>query len=386
MAAPSSRETVDRRLLGLDLARGVAALAVLVYHVDFMFGLRKALVPGGYTAVDLFFVLSGFVIAKTYEGDIRSGRIGAFGVASRRLARLYPLYALTLLVGVVVMTARFHSNFGRIDAPAIAVAAFANLFVAPTPIAVFGGEALFPFNAASWSIFYELAVNAVFFVVFARLNTRGLVCLWLASGIGLAFVAIRFAGVDVGWGAPNVLAGFPRVCFSFLSGMLVWRRYQVRPWTAPVWALAALIAVHLALMQLKLWIPASLVAWSDLAIVAVLAPAIVSVGVGATLGPLIGRIGSFLGDISYAVYLTQDALIIAAAGFTQAVLGAKIYDFAPIAGLLFVPLCVAESYFVYRWFEAPARAWLRRASGSRRAARQAAALSPVALSNAPQDG
>lgn len=49
----------------LDAMRGVAALIVVVHHAHSLWG--RQLVPAGYLAVDLFFVLSGFVIANAYE-------------------------------------------------------------------------------------------------------------------------------------------------------------------------------------------------------------------------------------------------------------------------------------------------------------------------------
>lgn len=359
MATASERNHDPRHFSGLDLVRGLAALAVLVYHVDFMFGQRKTLLSGGYTAVDLFFILSGFVIAATYEAAVVSGRIDFWGLAKRRFARLYPLYLATTVVGIFVMTARFRANFGYLDAPALLVSAIANLFFLPTPTPVYGGETLFPYNAASWSIFYELVVNAAFFVFFARARSSTLVCLWLLAGAGMIATIVQFGGVDVGWGTPNALAGFPRVCFSFLTGALIWRAYQARPWSVTPWLVVALVTVHLGEMQARLWLPDALKGWSDMGVVALLLPAIVAAGVGARLGGLPDRGARLLGDVSYAVYLTQDALIITVAGLTQSLMKAKIYDYSPWAGVIFVPVCLIESYLVFKFFEVPMRRSLR---------------------------
>jgi peptidoglycan/LPS O-acetylase OafA/YrhL len=359
MHEPLQTKAARAHFLGLDLVRGVAAIAVLIYHVDFMFGLRTTLLTGGYTAVDLFFILSGFVIASTYEADVAAGRIGFWELAKRRMARLYPLYIATTLVGYVVMTARYRENFGYFDSVNLVISAVANGLVLPSPVSVYASGTLFPFNAASWSIFYELAVNVLFYVFFARGSTRLLVGLWGLSALGMLTTIAQFGGVDVGWGAPNALAAAPRVCFSFLSGALIWRFYLTRPWSSPFWLVLLLIILHWAFMQSRLWLPLSLRGGSDLAVVTFLLPTLVMAAVGVRMGPVWARFGRFLGDISYAVYLTQDALMISAAGLTQAVFGIKIYNLAPWAGLLFVPVCIIESYFVFRFFERPARQILR---------------------------
>lgn len=346
---------------GLDLVRGIAALAVLVYHVDFAFGLRGQLLPGGYTAVDLFFILSGFVIAMTYEDAVARKRIDFWGITVRRLARLYPLYLLTTCVGLVVMTVRFRSIYGFFDRVPLTISAIANLLFLPTPHPAYGSGVLFPFNAASWSIFYELVINLVFFFLFAHLRTRNLVVLWVVSGAAVAWVIAHFGNIDVGWGAPNFVAAFARVWFSFLTGMLIWRRYKAAPWSTATWIVCGLIAAHLVFMQGRLWMPPTVASVADFAVVTTLLPLVVIAGVGTLMGRSASKVSGFLGDTSYAVYLTQDALIIAAAGLTQFLLKTKIYDFAPVAGLVLVTLCVAESYLCFKYFEMPMRRWLRHA-------------------------
>jgi len=346
-------------LIGLDLVRGLAAIAVLAYHIDFMFGLRGRLLPGGYTAVDLFFVLSGLVIAKTYEDDIVRRRMSFYQMALRRLARLYPLYILTTVIGIFIMTARYRSNSGYFDIVPLTISAIANVIMLPTPLPPYGGVVLFPYNAASWSIFYEVAINIVFFFFLAGRRTLTLVALWIVAGAAMLATLLHFGGVDLGWGAPNFVGGLARVCFSFLSGMLIWRRSRIAPWSSPAWLLFALIGAHLAYMQFRLWAPDAVKMWGDAVVVFVLLPAVVVCAAGVVMPRALARASRLLGDVSYAVYLTQGALIIAAAGLTQMVIKTKIYDLAPWAGFVFLPVCVLASYFVFTYFEAPARRWIR---------------------------
>ena len=94
-------ETTDTaakpRLLPLDLARGIAALVVAVYHFQELgwFKYPNASPP---LAVPFFFMLSGFVLSYSYGELIRSGRMRLGDFVQARLARLYPLHLATLVV------------------------------------------------------------------------------------------------------------------------------------------------------------------------------------------------------------------------------------------------------------------------------------------------
>jgi peptidoglycan/LPS O-acetylase OafA/YrhL len=98
---PSGKEEIDA-LTGI---RGVAACLVIAYHIypseDFPWGLHQ-LVARGYLAVDVFFVLSGFVMALNYGRMFRNGPTvnGTVTFLLRRVARLYPLYITFLALRV----------------------------------------------------------------------------------------------------------------------------------------------------------------------------------------------------------------------------------------------------------------------------------------------
>ena len=80
----------------LDGIRAIAILAVLVYHV-----FPKAL-PGGFTGVDVFFVLSGYLIASVILFDLRDGSFSMREFYLRRIQRLLPNAAATVLVTVAL--------------------------------------------------------------------------------------------------------------------------------------------------------------------------------------------------------------------------------------------------------------------------------------------
>lgn len=80
----------------LDGLRGVAALMVLVFHVFDV--CSSNIIPHGYLAVDLFFVLSGFVIGYAYDDRWQQG-LTAGQFFRRRLIRLHPMVLVGGLLG-----------------------------------------------------------------------------------------------------------------------------------------------------------------------------------------------------------------------------------------------------------------------------------------------
>src|SRR5689334_793594 len=82
-----------RRLAGLDGLRAVAVLAVVIFHLDF------SLASGGFLGVDVFFVISGFLITNLIAREIlETGRLRLGQFYLRRARRLLPAVAAMLFV------------------------------------------------------------------------------------------------------------------------------------------------------------------------------------------------------------------------------------------------------------------------------------------------
>ncbi|MCC7633970.1 acyltransferase family protein [Stenotrophomonas rhizophila] len=83
---------------GIDGLRAIAVLAVLVYHADYL-----SLLPGGFTGVDMFFVISGFVISQSLSERNSTGFADyLFGFYRRRLLRLLPALLVVVAVSFVL--------------------------------------------------------------------------------------------------------------------------------------------------------------------------------------------------------------------------------------------------------------------------------------------
>jgi peptidoglycan/LPS O-acetylase OafA/YrhL len=88
---------VRTRVASLDGLRGLALLAVLAYHV------APGVFPGGFLGVDIFFVLSGFLLTTLLLGEhVRTGTIDRLDYAVRRVRRIAPAL-LVLLAALVVI-------------------------------------------------------------------------------------------------------------------------------------------------------------------------------------------------------------------------------------------------------------------------------------------
>jgi peptidoglycan/LPS O-acetylase OafA/YrhL len=99
-----------REIRSLTGLRGIAAVYVVIFHYFLGVGMSnplKTLLAHGYLGVDLFFVLSGFVMALNYGHLFETGFsfLAYRTFLGRRIARIYPLYVAGTLVGFVLTQA-----------------------------------------------------------------------------------------------------------------------------------------------------------------------------------------------------------------------------------------------------------------------------------------
>lgn len=78
----------------IDGLRAVAVLSVIFFHAGF------SLFPGGYVGVDIFFVISGFLITKIILRDLQSGSFSLVGFYERRVRRIFPALFVVLVISV----------------------------------------------------------------------------------------------------------------------------------------------------------------------------------------------------------------------------------------------------------------------------------------------
>lgn len=102
-------EILGKRHQALDGLRGVACLFIILLHKAKLFQISiyqndaaRSFIDNGYLFVDLFFVLSGFVIAVTYKKKITEGKISISSFLRGRLAKIYPIHFITMSVFIIL--------------------------------------------------------------------------------------------------------------------------------------------------------------------------------------------------------------------------------------------------------------------------------------------
>lgn len=359
-----------RHYSAIDLLRGIAALAVLFWHYQhFWFppAGEPAVLPQlvqlplsgifwpfylyGHYAVQLFWVISGFVFAAVYAGTRPSAR-AFFGA---RMARLYPLHFLTLVVVAALQLWSMQSlGYFQIYLHNDLYHFVLNVFF----ISDWGFQEGFSFNAPIWSVSIEVFVYIVFFLslpVLFRLGAAGPIA------ATVVFAALWARGV------PGVF--WPCGFFFFLGSTAFCLVACGGRWTLAGIA-AALASVCLA----WLWAPAAVIG-----VPAAFAATVLAAGSLDRLhAGLVPRRLRWIGEITYSVYLLHvpcQILLMTAmalAGIDSATAARNILFFlAFMAGVI----GLARLSFVY--VEQPAQAWLRSRFGLRGSARATAAMIPA---------
>jgi Predicted acyltransferases len=244
--------TTSDKYSTLDGLRGVAAMLVVMYHFPGFF--RPVYVENSYLMVDLFFVMSGFVIASAYEEKLSCGDISPLRFMRLRLIRLYPLYALGTLLG----TAGLLWRLPRSDWHLVTSALPLGLLMLPCPLVMrifyplsYAERVLYPLNYPSWSLFFELLANAGYAVFFKYLSTRVLLTLVAASGVMLIAKGIHGKPLSAGWILAGSYVGLLRIAYSFSTGILLFRFRAARRKTSNVLAIA-LVAAFILLFCLPI--------------------------------------------------------------------------------------------------------------------------------------
>lgn len=330
----------------LDAITGLAAIAVVIWHAEPLFGWRPA---SGYLAVDLFFMLSGFVIAHAYDGKLAGG-LGAGQFMVQRGIRLYPLYILGTGISALGLLAAFAVGASNNWTPGGLVSAVL-LGGAFLPAASANGT-LYPLNPPAWSLLSELVVNFVFAAAFLFFSLRRLLITASLAFIVLIATTAWFGDLNTGSKWVDAIGALPRVFFAFPVGMALCRLHRDHGWKidiSPVVPLAAVAAL------LSIALPGH--GAYDLFVVLVLFPAIVLAGASREM-PRFQAIAAFLGSTSYAVYALHIPLL---ALFTRAagiIFKAQIPVLA--GGICFLVAVLIAAWIADLVWDKPVRIWLTR--------------------------
>ena len=358
-----------RALTGL---RGLAAVFVMLYHftrddnpAGEPLASHGSFLSHGYLSVDVFFVLSGFIMALTYY-DLFAGGTGMTGRRIRvalpvflghRVARIYPLY----IVMTVIMAAIHYAPFTHsVPIPNINVALVANLFL----VQAWGISR--SMVSPAWSISTELAAYLLFPLLLALYVTGSRRLAWAA---GLLAVAVCFwIGTTAQYGTPysersglldfwraTSLSPVLRCLTEFCFGLLTFRFYRT---ASAVWmdAFAAISPLVLAAMVGACCWPDTDFIW-----LALVPPLILGLARdrGLVARALAWRPMHQLGVLSYSIYLVHPMFTKATKTVT-ALLGSRGVPYAQVISVAIdCAVVVACAHVAYRLIERPGRRMLR---------------------------
>ncbi|MER5552996.1 acyltransferase [Streptomyces sp. NPDC002793] len=366
IAGPDTRD----RLASLTGLRFWAALVVVLYHLSRQTGQLPWISDAtwyGRTGVTFFFVLSGFVLAWTYDGKTVPATVFLW----RRFARIWPLMAASVIASVAVWRV-----LGT-DISLKGVVATLGLVNSWIP----GREYRAGGNPAAWS----LSDEAWFYLLFPLLLTLPL----LRSSRGRTWCAIALCAVPVGIWVSGSLFTEPAVRYwaldyfppsrtlQFVLGVVAGLAVK-RGWRPPVGlpvAIGLVVAGHLALVPWSRAVPDNLWYSPYSASQLLSAPLFVLLVAAAATADLEGRRTGFsgawsirLGHWSFAWYLFHEIVIRALVAWlgrpTTQVETVRIW-------LLTLAISLVLAAAAYHWVEHPLERLLRRAGpgGARRASR-----------------
>jgi peptidoglycan/LPS O-acetylase OafA/YrhL len=341
-----------QRFLMLDLMRGIAAISVLVYHTGNMLNFQM---PSAYLAVDLFFLLSGFVIAHTYDRKIAAG-MSFTEFMVQRLIRLYPCLLLTLLLGILIFCLRT----SHLDGWRVLGAACLNALFLPANIRPFRIGGLFPFDGAAWSLTFELIANIAYWITFRRMTGLRLGLLILLSAAAVIFAVRVFGQIDLGMRAEDFWWGIPRVTLSFFTGVVLRRYFYERvPFKLGGSAGPLVLFSLLLLFSLDRFISPAQIGVVELLTIGVLFPLLLLAVAGATPGRRMAAICKWSGDASYPVYLLQVPFMGVVAGVHKLFWGMNAPNPVPGFGIAHVLGTIVFALCIDRFYELPVRNFLK---------------------------
>lgn len=339
------------RLLTLQVARGAAANLVIFSHViqveaKFNGGsILPAFFIYGISGVDLFFVLSGFIMVV-----VGGKGTGALEFLWRRAARIYPAYWLVTFVVLAASLIKPEWVNAAVKTP---ISIWRSFLLVPGPTV--------PLLAVGWTLVHEV----YFYLVFALILALRIPILFGLIAWGLIVLAVAVLGGHYIRSFPVGFVWANPLTAEFLMGAAVGLLYDARKIYAPVWAgIIGLVALVISIVYIA---PAVELAtnpnfYGQRTVLFGIPMALIVYGLAGieqhrTVNP--PRLLVSLGDWSYGTYLVH-LLILSALGRTiQSVFPTGIISniVLIVGGLVIANMAGAV---LYHYFERPTMKFLNR--------------------------
>ena len=371
----------------LDGLRGVAALMVVFFHFGETYSTSPATqhINHGYLAVDFFFILSGFVIGYAY--DDRWDKMSLWDFFKRRLVRLQPMVVMGTVFGALLYGFGQCEGFpmiGTVEGWKVALAFVMGLLMIPCGkgLDIRGWGEMNSFNGPNWTLTWEYLANILYALVFRFLPKWGLALLVVAAAVCTFDISLdldlfglitnRRAShqytVIGGWSltAEQIYVGLTRLFCPFLTGLLLSRIGKfINVKRSFLWCSLIIIAV----LSIP-YIGAAPSIWNgvyNILAIVVIFPIIVLMGAGSSIkSERGGKICTFLGELSYPIYLIHYPILYAHMAWAWSHPDAPVYLHV-MTGIGAFALSIGISYAILRLYDIPVRKsltekWLKKKS------------------------
>ena len=328
------------KFTALNALRGLAALAVAVYHFRDTWA--------GYLAVDFFLVLSGFILSHSYLYSDKKYTHLEF--ITHRIARLYPLHIYTLFVFIAV------SYFLYAALPEYPDGRYFTFIQNLTLLHNVGlNYRDVTYNAPSWSISVEFWLN-IGFIYYVTRKTKTFVLLSI-SLFSLVLIAVTIGTLDTHF--QNIFtyvnSGLLRGLSSFLLGIIAYRIFTKLQADYTIVKYTTLLQT-LSIITVVLVIICRDTKYSSLDFIApfVFMFMVVSFAFENTYFTKYLKDLHFFGEISYSIYLNQYAVLLLVSYYFDK------YSVSQYIQLdIYMLVLLAYSLVTYKYIERPSRQKLR---------------------------
>jgi peptidoglycan/LPS O-acetylase OafA/YrhL len=352
---PGTPTPPPNKLLGLEALRFLAAFAVLSWHYQHFayvadnpvgllwnqlpfFGLLQPLYQAGRYGVWVFWCISGFIFFWKYRDAISDRSMPGRTFLVYRLSRLYPLHAVTFLIVALLQAVyfRLHGYFFVYQNNDLQHFLL-QIFMASDWVDRSGNS----FNGPIWSISVEVLVYIAFFLML-RFVTRSA---WL--NVVVIALSLNVSG-EV----------FSCLAFFYAGGLAAIARQSLNSARMTValervaWCVVIVVPVSISAFAWQSWIV-------DWVLLLSYTPILLFALTGRIALPVpVAKSIEIAGNMTYSSYLLHFPIqLLIALGFAMSGRPIPFYDGWFFLG--FVTATLVAAALTYRYFEAPAQAWLR---------------------------